>query len=118
MILWNTADVIMDETSITGEQMSDIYVKSWMEGIDDTQKTDIHYRSLNGEGNFNWRKIFPFLYMPAEKVMIVKEKVSVVIVQYCCYMLFPFHSKSLIIHEVKYIQVSIFLFYIFHVVKY
>jgi len=74
MILWNTADVIMDETSITGEQMSDIYVKSWMEGIDDTQKTDIHYRSLNGEGNFNWRKIFPFLYMPAEKVMIIKEK--------------------------------------------
>ncbi|XP_065071964.1 myoferlin-like isoform X2 [Rhopilema esculentum] len=74
MILWNTADVIMDETSITGEQMSDIYVKSWMEGIDDVQKTDIHYRSLNGEGNFNWRKVFPFLYMPAEKVMIVKEK--------------------------------------------
>ena len=75
MILWNTADVVMDETSITGEQMSDIYVKSWMEGIDDVQKTDIHYRSLNGEGNFNWRKVFPFLYMPAEKVMIVKEKV-------------------------------------------
>ena len=75
MILWNTADVVMDETSITGEQMSDIYVKSWMEGIDDVQKTDIHYRSLNGEGNFNWRKIYPFLYMPAEKVMIVKEKV-------------------------------------------
>ena len=75
MILWNTADVIMDETSITGEQMSDIYVKSWMEGIDDVQKTDIHYRSLNGEGNFNWRKVFPFMYMPAEKVMIVKEKV-------------------------------------------
>ena len=65
----------MDETSITGEQMSDIYLKTWLEGIDDVQKTDIHYRSLNGEGNFNWRKIFPFMYMPAEKVMIVREKV-------------------------------------------
>lgn len=71
----------MDETSITGEQMSDIYLKTWLEGIDDVQKTDIHYRSLNGEGNFNWRKIFPFMYMPAEKVMIVKEKVTMFFTQ-------------------------------------
>lgn len=27
IIVWNTSDVILDETSITGEQMSDIYVK-------------------------------------------------------------------------------------------
>ena len=27
-IIWNTGDVKLDETSITGEQMSDIYVKS------------------------------------------------------------------------------------------
>ena len=27
VIIWNTADVILEETSITGEQMSDIYVK-------------------------------------------------------------------------------------------
>ena len=27
VIVWNTSDVILDETSITGEQMSDIYVK-------------------------------------------------------------------------------------------
>lgn len=27
VIVWNTAEVIMEETSITGEKMSDIYVK-------------------------------------------------------------------------------------------
>jgi dysferlin len=44
-IIWNTSDVILQETSITGEKMSDIYVKGWMSGNeDDVQKTDIHYR--------------------------------------------------------------------------
>ena len=27
VIIWNTKDVILDEKSITGEEMSDIYVK-------------------------------------------------------------------------------------------
>jgi len=45
VIIWNTRDVILDETSITGERMSDIYVKGWMSGLyDDRQKTDVHYR--------------------------------------------------------------------------
>jgi len=47
VIIWNTRDVILEETSITGEKMSDIYVKGWMSGMyDDRQKTDVHYRSL------------------------------------------------------------------------
>ena len=29
VIIWNTANVIMEETSITGEKMSDIYVKGY-----------------------------------------------------------------------------------------
>jgi len=45
-VIYNTVDVIMDETSITGEQMSDIYVSGWVQGIDEKQKTDIHYRYL------------------------------------------------------------------------
>lgn len=32
-------------------------------------------RSLDGTGNFNWRFLFPFLYIPAEKVMVVRKKV-------------------------------------------
>ncbi|KAL9983693.1 hypothetical protein ACROYT_G005909 [Oculina patagonica] len=67
VIIWNTKDVIMQETSITGEKMSDIYVKGWIDGIDESQETDVHYRSMDGEGNFNWRFVFPFSYIPAEK---------------------------------------------------
>ncbi|XP_014671407.1 PREDICTED: dysferlin-like [Priapulus caudatus] len=73
-IIWNTKDVVLDETSITGDEMSDIYVKGWIPGIDEKQKTDVHYRSLDGEGNFNWRYIFPFKYLPAEQSIIVEKK--------------------------------------------
>ena len=74
VIVWNTYDVIMSDVSITGEEMSDIYVKGWLKGHDKKQKTDIHYRSLDGEGNFNWRFLFPFEYLPAEEVIVIKKK--------------------------------------------
>ncbi|XP_039095492.1 dysferlin isoform X1 [Hyaena hyaena] len=74
-IVWNTKDVILDDLSITGEKMSDIYVKGWMVGFEEhKQKTDVHYRSLGGEGNFNWRFVFPFDYLPAEQVCTVSKK--------------------------------------------
>ncbi|XP_074856486.1 myoferlin isoform X2 [Carettochelys insculpta] len=75
VIIWNTKDVILDEKSITGEEMSDIYVKGWMPGNEENkQKTDVHYRSLDGEGNFNWRFVFPFEYLPAEQLCLVSKK--------------------------------------------
>ncbi|KAI5627367.1 myoferlin, partial [Silurus asotus] len=75
VIVWNTTNVILDETSITGEKMSDIYVKGWMAGKEeDKQKTDVHYRSLDGDGNFNWRYIFEFDYLPAEQLCLVSKK--------------------------------------------
>uniref|UniRef100_A0A287DG32 Myoferlin n=1 Tax=Ictidomys tridecemlineatus TaxID=43179 RepID=A0A287DG32_ICTTR len=75
VIIWNTKDVILDEKSITGEEMSDIYVKGWIPGSEENkQKTDVHYRSLDGEGNFNWRFVFPFDYLPAEQLCIVAKK--------------------------------------------
>ena len=49
---------------------------SWLIGEEETQKTDVHYRSLDGEGNFNWRFVFPFMYIPAERVMVIKKKVG------------------------------------------
>ncbi|XP_072559922.1 myoferlin isoform X3 [Paramormyrops kingsleyae] len=74
-IVWNTTDVILDDTSITGEHMSDIYVKGWMPGMEeDKQKTDVHYRSLDGDGNFNWRFVFGFEYLPAEQLCLVSKK--------------------------------------------
>ncbi|XP_010178644.1 PREDICTED: dysferlin-like, partial [Mesitornis unicolor] len=74
-IIWNTKDVILDDLSITGEKMSDIYVKGWLVGYEENkQKTDVHYRSMGGEGNFNWRFIFPFDYLPAEQMCHIAKK--------------------------------------------
>ena len=48
----------------------------WLDGLEDSkQSTDIHYRSLDGEGNFNWRFVFQFDYLPQEKVVVINEKV-------------------------------------------
>lgn len=44
---------------------------------EDLQKTDVHYNSLNGEGNFNWRFIFRFVYSKSENLMVVKKKMSI-----------------------------------------
>ena len=52
-----------------------ISLSSWLRGQDETQKTDVHYRSMDGEGNFNWRFVFPFEYLPAEQMMVIKKKV-------------------------------------------
>lgn len=48
----------------------------WLEGHEHNKlKTDVHYRSLGGEGNFNYRFLFPFHYMPAEQLCVVDKKV-------------------------------------------
>ncbi|KAI3356016.1 hypothetical protein L3Q82_017285 [Scortum barcoo] len=79
IIIWNTEDVILEDTNfLTGQQSSDIYVKGWLKGLeDDRQETDVHYNSLTGEGNFNWRFVFPFSYLPAEKVIVVRKRESI-----------------------------------------
>ncbi|XP_033842448.1 fer-1-like protein 6 [Periophthalmus magnuspinnatus] len=76
VIVWNTEDVVLEDTNIiTGQSSSDIYIKSWLKGLEnDRQETDVHYNSLTGEGNFNWRFVFPFNYLPAEKMMVVQQK--------------------------------------------
>ncbi|XP_078094608.1 myoferlin-like [Mustelus asterias] len=74
-IIWNTSDVILQEANIMGEKMSDIYIKGWMVGLEEQrQTTDVHYRSLDGEGNFNWRFIFQFEYLTMERVLVVNKK--------------------------------------------
>ncbi|NXX16148.1 DYSF protein, partial [Podargus strigoides] len=47
----------------------------WLVGHEESrQKTDVHYRSMGGEGNFNWRFIFPFDYLPAEQMCYITKK--------------------------------------------
>uniref|UniRef100_U3JIL2 Fer-1 like family member 6 n=1 Tax=Ficedula albicollis TaxID=59894 RepID=U3JIL2_FICAL len=79
VIIWNTEDVILeDENIFTGQKSSDIYIKGWIKGLEeDKQETDVHYNSLTGEGNFNWRFVFPFHYLPAEKQMVVTKRENI-----------------------------------------
>ncbi|GFT60973.1 otoferlin, partial [Nephila pilipes] len=78
VIIWNTDEVILDDDAFfTGEKMSDIYVKGWLTNKGDAQTTDVHYRSLTGEGNFNWRFVFPFDYLSIERKLVVIKKVSI-----------------------------------------
>ncbi|XP_061667432.1 otoferlin isoform X3 [Syngnathoides biaculeatus] len=78
VIIWNTDDVILeDDAFLTGEKMSDIYVRGWLKGQqEDRQDTDVHYHSLTGEGNFNWRFVFPFDYLMAEEKIVMSKKES------------------------------------------
>ncbi|XP_062452635.1 fer-1-like protein 5 [Rhea pennata] len=74
-VIWNTRDVDLQDASLTGQRMSDIYVKGWLDGLEEqTQKTDVHYRSLRGDGSFNWRFVFPFDYLPAEQLCVMPKK--------------------------------------------
>ncbi|XP_016085587.1 otoferlin isoform X3 [Sinocyclocheilus grahami] len=78
VIIWNTDDVVLeDDAFMTGEKMSDIYVRGWLKGQqEDKQDTDVHYHSLTGEGNFNWRFVFPFDYLMAEEKIVISKKES------------------------------------------
>ena len=94
VIVWNTDEVVLeDDAFFSGDKMSDIYVKGWVNsnilqfctisifsrwltGPDDAQATDVHYRSLTGEGNFNWRFVFPFEYLAAEEKIVLSKKES------------------------------------------
>ncbi|GAB1285849.1 Fer-1-like protein 4 [Apodemus speciosus] len=76
VVIWNTDDVVLDDVNpLTGEMSSDIYVKSWVKGLEhDRQETDVHFNSLTGEGNFNWRFVFRFDYLPTEREVSVRRK--------------------------------------------
>ncbi|XP_072807511.1 fer-1-like protein 5 isoform X3 [Vicugna pacos] len=74
-VIWRTAHVDLKRNSLSNEKISDIYVKGWLFGLEkDTQKTDIHYHSLTGEGIFNWRFIFTLDYLAAEQVCVLSQK--------------------------------------------
>ncbi|KAG5276719.1 hypothetical protein AALO_G00108940 [Alosa alosa] len=78
VIIWNTDEVILeDDDYFTGEKSSDIFVRGWLKGQqEDKQDTDVHYHSLTGEGNFNWRFVFPFDYLMAEEKIVMSKKES------------------------------------------
>jgi hypothetical protein len=78
VIILNTEEVILDDVNpLTGERSTDIYIRGYLNNEDLAQKTDIHYRSLTGQGNFNWRFIFDFDYLPAEELITYNKKTNI-----------------------------------------
>lgn len=82
VVIWNTEDVLPDETNaLTGESSSDIFIKGWLEGNrEDMQETDVHYRSLDGSGMFNWRFVFPFQFHKAEEKIVTFKRATLLAV--------------------------------------
>uniref|UniRef100_A0A3Q3RF31 Otoferlin-like n=1 Tax=Mastacembelus armatus TaxID=205130 RepID=A0A3Q3RF31_9TELE len=79
VIIWNTDEVVLEDDDIfTGEKSSDIFLfVLWLKGQqEDKQDTDVHYHSITGEGNFNWRFIYPFDYLMAEEKIVISKKES------------------------------------------
>ncbi|RZF44251.1 hypothetical protein LSTR_LSTR003891 [Laodelphax striatellus] len=67
VIIYKTCKVfLVDATLSVAYKHSDIYVKGWMLGKADAQSTDVHFKSITGDGDFNWRFIFPFKYLAEE----------------------------------------------------
>ena len=57
-------------------ELLNLVFPGWVSGLEDKkEKTDTHYRCMDGNGLFNWRLCYPFHYMPEEKVMVVEKKV-------------------------------------------
>ncbi|CAJ0571111.1 unnamed protein product, partial [Mesorhabditis spiculigera] len=52
----------------------DLYVKAFLNGQQKGQKTDVHYRVLDGFASFNYRLILDFDWNPWEKKIYAKEK--------------------------------------------
>lgn len=42
----------------------------------EAQNTDVHYYSITGEGNFNWRFIFDLHFLPTENKLVTYKKIS------------------------------------------
>uniref|UniRef100_A0A8C9KWX2 C2 domain-containing protein n=1 Tax=Serinus canaria TaxID=9135 RepID=A0A8C9KWX2_SERCA len=74
-VVWNVRDTNPGDINLLGQHMSDIYVSGWLDGLpEQRQHTDIHYRSRNGRGAFNWRFVFPFEFLAAEKLCAIHRK--------------------------------------------
>eukprot|EP00755_Sulcionema_specki_P005620 Sspe_Gene.33266::Locus_16253_Transcript_1_1_Confidence_1.000_Length_6061::g.33266::m.33266 len=75
-IIWMCKNVPLQESNIAGEKMTDIYVKGFLKGTRDgigkELDTEVHYRSKNGEGIFNWRFKFPLGYVRKDRKMLIE----------------------------------------------
>ena len=75
IVVWNAKGVELQDNPIYQDEGAvDIYVKAFLRGQNKSKSTDVHYRSMDGEGMFNWRLVFPFKYLPIDQEIVVQEK--------------------------------------------
>ena len=76
VIIHKTKNVILyDQNLITGDKSSDIYIRGYLcDQVNEYCRTDVHYRSSDGNGYFNWRFMFNFDYLPVEERIVYKTK--------------------------------------------
>jgi len=58
LVIWETKDVEMKDW----EGTSDIYCRAYFDSNNKNKRTDIHYRSMDGKGSFNYRLLFNIKY--------------------------------------------------------
>ncbi|PAV74363.1 hypothetical protein WR25_07925 [Diploscapter pachys] len=56
------------------EPVNDLYVKVFVNGMKKADRTDVHYRSLDGMGEFNWRFLLNVDYNPWERKLYCYRK--------------------------------------------
>ncbi|PAV73357.1 hypothetical protein WR25_18927 [Diploscapter pachys] len=56
------------------EPVNDLYVKVFANGMKKADRTDVHYRSLDGMGEFNWRFLLNVDYNPWERKLYCYRK--------------------------------------------
>ncbi|CAG9535808.1 unnamed protein product [Cercopithifilaria johnstoni] len=71
--VWSVRNVILTKRTM-GKPAADIYLKVFLNGSDKKEKTDVHYRSLDGYGSFNWRFVFDFDFDIWEKKIVMYTK--------------------------------------------
>ncbi|VBB28074.1 unnamed protein product, partial [Acanthocheilonema viteae] len=70
---WSVRNVILTKRTM-GKPAADIYLKVFLNGSSKKEKTDVHYRSLDGYGSFNWRFVLDFDFDIWEKKIAIYIK--------------------------------------------
>lgn len=62
-------------TRVTAASLPSGWHGRWLDGLEEQrQRTEVHYRSLQGDGAFNWRFVFSFEYLAAEQLCVLPRK--------------------------------------------